>query len=91
MFKLKNAPTDPLFLNESGSAFKLSFSYETNSTLRFDLTGFGLVFPRAPIPYCGQYVSAFGRSFDKTLLKWASDCYRTYTPEQVFQMRKTLS
>ena len=97
-FKFKNVPNYPLFLNESGSTLRRAncfffISNTLHSTLGFDLTGFGLFFPRALISYCGQYVSAFGKSFDKTLLRWASDCYRTYihTPEQVFRMCKTLS
>ena len=52
MFTLKNAPTDPLFLNESGSALsRANYLFISNKfyILGFDLTWFGLVFPRALI------------------------------------------
>ena len=57
MVKLKNAPTDPLFLNESGSALsRANYLFHINKfyRLQFDFTGFGLVFPGALISYCGQ-------------------------------------
>ena len=56
MFKLKNVPTYPLFLNESGSALsRTKYLFHIKQILHLDLlTGFGLVFPRALISYCSQ-------------------------------------
>ena len=56
MFNLKNVPTYPLFLNESGSALsRTKYLFHIKQILHLDLlTGFGLVFPRALISYCSQ-------------------------------------
>ena len=90
LFTLKNAPTDPLFLDESGNALsRATFLFHVKQVLqrlgldstRFQGHSFGI---------CASSSACKARLEDhliKTLGRWTSDCYRTYihTPEQVIQ------
>ena len=88
MLTLQNAPTDPLFLNELGSALSRgNFLFHVKHILQrlaFDSTKFqGHSFR------IGASSSACKARLEDHLIKtfgrWTSDCYKTYigTPEQV--------
>ena len=90
LFTLKNAPTDPLFLDESGNALsRATFLFHVKQVLQrlgLDSTRFqGHSFR------IGASSSACKARLEdhliKTLGRWTSDCCRTYihTPEQVIQ------
>ena len=73
MFTLKNAPTEALVLNGTGSALSRANYLNKFYRLGFDLTFLRtysrLFFEELSFRIAVRHVSAFERSFDKTLLR----------------------